>query len=170
MDSPHYDIVGNLRIVLDPENYLDKIAYAGNPPQLIHMPQFGIQEYNSGRYRLIGAAIHIGLRILESPKSRRTLAEVGTEIVDERRRLDRQHLTAGTNTQQMHTWVNDFLQRIRTNFPDVRLSALSEGIANTVKREGRTDVHHYDPKRTAFLSLEPRVRQTSLETVSTHSC
>lgn len=115
------------------------IVYTNEPGEYVELPS------TSTRYRIVEAAIHLGLSILETSEGRRSLAEVATAIVRARRNRKRpqQDVYQGS-LEDMPIWIRRFLASMRENFPAVFLSDEVEGEAEAERLEWANDMREYD--------------------------
>ncbi|KAK3290965.1 uncharacterized protein B0H64DRAFT_436349 [Chaetomium fimeti] len=102
----------------------------------------------STRYQIVEAIVHLALTLLETREGRRSLTEVATAIIQERKA----YAAAGRRRPQGHIyedslanmpiWIDTFLRRMRRNFPPV-LIGRTDGEASAAKRDWGTDMNAY---------------------------
>ena len=123
----------------------------------VHTDERGQDESlppTSHRYRCVEAILHMALCVLETPRGRDTLAEVGKQLVTERNnsRTPGPLLFQGS-LSQMHKCVDHFLQKIRATFPYVYLVYLKGEAAAQKLDWGGSDLAQYDPQAAVYLSV-----------------
>lgn len=90
--------------------------------------------------------IHLALRVLETPEGRESLADIATRIITTFDRADKRvpHLFKGKVDRDMQQCIDDFLRKMRSNFPIIYLTKMSaEGAAT--RRDWGKDMAKYDP-------------------------
>lgn len=116
---------------------------------------------NSSTHRTVRDIISRSLVILESPRGRRALRRLAVSIVEQRRVQQHRCLytDANPNSAKMDEYIDLFLQRMRSGFPEVYVMH-SKGEAVTVRYDwaGRNDrLEDYQPVDAGQLRLSPRV-------------
>jgi hypothetical protein len=93
---------------------------------------------NSTRYKIVEAMIHLALSLLETQAGRRSLADVAAAIIQERdntpgSRSRRPPHIYRDSIDNLPSWIQRFITRMRGNFPPVCISGRCLGEAEAEK-------------------------------------
>ncbi|KAK8063186.1 hypothetical protein PG996_007838 [Apiospora saccharicola] len=96
---------------------------------------------SSTRYRIVEAAIHLALSLLESPQGRRSLVDVSKAILDnagQRGHIYRDSL------DNLPAWIDRFLKSIRNDCPGVYIDTTVKGEAYARRVNWGNDMQKYE--------------------------
>ncbi|KAK5655518.1 hypothetical protein OQA88_5789 [Cercophora sp. LCS_1] len=106
------------------------------------------------RFSAVAICVHVGLNILESPQGRATLIDTAREILEDRRQLLRDNQILYNDTmERLPLWIGLFLERMRDDFPDIRLVYGLDGEAAAKKADWGNDMRRYNPKAAGYIEV-----------------
>ncbi|KAK4224908.1 hypothetical protein QBC38DRAFT_369900 [Podospora fimiseda] len=125
---------------------INKITRQPNSPLPLIIPVAA----NEHEFPLLAAAINTGIQILETIRGRAALTRLGTKMM----RNPGQQVFSG-HPAQMATYVNFFLQRLRSSFIPVTINDESsvDVIASFQRATGVWNVTNWDPSQGGLLNF-----------------
>ncbi|KAI0410264.1 hypothetical protein F5X98DRAFT_386687 [Xylaria grammica] len=122
---------------------------AVNPPQETPV------DPKSTVYRTVGAAVHLGLSLLETSRGKEALVDIGRAVVS----ASGNHIYYD-DPKNMIFWVERFLTQLRSTFPSVILSRRIAGegaILRTDWASGGLGIEDWHPKNAGALRLNKTI-------------
>jgi hypothetical protein len=112
---------------------------------LVVYDQDGELSPDTTRYRIVEAAVHLALCLLETSKGRRSMVDVATAIIQERddHRPQPLHHIYQDDLQNMPNWIRTFLQRMRNDFPAVKIHKAVKGEASAERYDWGNNMNQY---------------------------
>ncbi|KAI1349766.1 hypothetical protein F5Y01DRAFT_316439 [Xylaria sp. FL0043] len=113
-------------------------------------------------FRAVAAVIHLGLSLLETPRSRETLVQIGLGLIQERGNCNHVYEDRPEN---MMRWVELFLARMRGSFPTLILTNRIRGEGLMLRNDWASPgikMRQYDPKDAGILKLNKLIMQNLL--------
>lgn len=149
-------LIGNLRLFCDKRWGLE-VSYKG-----AELSDCAMIPKGDPRFKLLAHCIHLGLRFLEHEVGNTALVATASKIILERRELkkskDPRIRERGENVydcgdterplSQMRYWVNDFLKKVRADFPTTYATRTLPPSADGMTHNSAwgTDIKEYEPK------------------------
>ncbi|KEZ46583.1 hypothetical protein SAPIO_CDS0390 [Scedosporium apiospermum] len=125
---------------------------------------------NTPECRIVTFAVHMGLSILETGASRRTLVDTGMRVLDRWGARGMRSRAVGAvsrtpNRQAMMNLVDDFLSKCRADSPNVILSNRVVGDASTERYTWYEpqNGHDFDPKRAALVFVNSTIVRNAIQ-------
>ncbi|RWA09822.1 hypothetical protein EKO27_g5309 [Xylaria grammica] len=118
-------------------------------------PQETLVDPKSTMYRTVGAAVHLGLSLLETPQGKEALVDIGRAVVA----ASGNHIYYD-DPKNMVFWVERFLTQLRSTFPSVILSRRIGGegaILRTDWDSGGLGMKDWHPKKAGALRLNKTI-------------
>ncbi|KAI0536633.1 hypothetical protein GGR58DRAFT_528110 [Xylaria digitata] len=108
-------------------------------------------------FRVVSTVIDLGLSLLEMPRSKNALVEVGTKFLSCAANFDHIYEDSPGN---MIWWVEVFLSKLRSSFPPIVLTNRLAGEGFMLRANwglGSTKMEQWDPKKAGKLSLNKMI-------------
>lgn len=142
------DFIGNLSVVVDPAG--SNVIPGSQSPAYVDVP------VDSILFKHVQSVVDFGIRLLECPKGRQTLTDIGIEIITFRSQNNIKHIYTG-DPQEMRHWVPLFLRTIQQDFPSVCLTNTIWGYAEVERLDWGTDMNLYNPKAAGRVLISKTV-------------
>lgn len=154
--SPDPVLIGNLRLFCDKRWGLD-VSYRG-----AELSDCAMIPKGDPRFKLLAHCIHLGLKFLEHEVGNAALVATASKIILERRKSKNSVKEGirdmGANVydtgdkerplSEMRHWVNDFLKKVRADFPNTYATRTLPPSADGMTHNSAwgTDIAKYEPK------------------------
>lgn len=141
--------IGNLTIFKDPTGVMT--VQRGRSPT-----RYSQVTPDDKRFEAIAAGIHVALALLESPAGKSWLLRTATKILENRINRGDPHVY-NDRPERLRYWVDQFLQEMRSDFPNVYLTSTVRGEARMRKWEWGRDIRRYNAKAAGILQINKMV-------------